>query len=185
MTQIGEIARSDKPWWSRIQRAWWVVAIVAVLVMIGIAVFEKVIEPAPMSYGAFLDQLDAGNVASVTFQGTVIDGRFKRPLDTAMPTGTAQRDNFISRTPDFGDPGLISQLRKQSVTIDVGVPSQWASLFARLPWPMLLFIGAGLIAGLFRLVRGGKLASTSSMSAQPMQRMMGFISGFFGKKDAS
>jgi p-aminobenzoyl-glutamate transporter AbgT len=73
MTQIGEVERSDKPWWSRIHRVWWVVAIVAVLVMIGIAVFEKVIEPAPMSYSAFLDQLDAGNVASVTFQGTAID----------------------------------------------------------------------------------------------------------------
>src|SRR5664279_3753658 len=66
MTQVGETEHLDEPWWSRIPRVWWVVAIVAVLVMLGIAVIEKVGEPAPMPYSTFLDQLDAGNVASVT-----------------------------------------------------------------------------------------------------------------------
>ena len=182
MTQIGETEHPDGPWWSRIRRVWWVVAIVAVLVMIGIAVIEKIGEPAPMPYSTFLDQLDAGNVASIMFQGTAIDGRFKHPLDSAIPTGTAQHDSFRSHVPDFGDPALISQLREQGVRIDVGVPSQWASLFARLPWPMLLFIGAGLIAGLVRLVRGGKSDAGSSKSAQPMHGMIGLVSGLFGKQ---
>lgn len=182
MTQIGGTEHLDRPWWSRIPRAWWVIAIAAVLVMIGIAILEKVGEPAPMPYSTFLDQLDAGNVASITFQGTEIDGRFKHPLDSTIPTGTAQHDSFRSRVPDFGDPALISALRKQSVRIEVGVPSQWASLFARLPWPMLLFIGAGLIAGLVRLVRGGKPDAGSLKSAQPMQSMIGLVSGMFRKQ---
>lgn len=74
MTQIGETEHFAKPWWGRIHRVWWVIAIVVVVMMIGAAIFEKASEPAPMSYGSFLDQLDAGNVASVTFQGTAIDG---------------------------------------------------------------------------------------------------------------
>ena len=182
MTQIGETEHRDGPWWSRIPRVWWVVAIVAVLVMLGIAVIEKVGEPAPMPYSTFLDQLDAGNVASVTFQGTEINGHFKHPLDSENPTGTAHHNSFRSHVPDFGDPTLISELRKQSVRIDVGVPSQWASLFARLPWPMLLFIGAGLIAGLVRLVRGGKSDAGSITSAQPLHGMIGLVSGLFGRR---
>ncbi len=182
MTQVGETEHLDGPWWSRIPRVWWVIAIAAVLVMIGVAIIEKVGAPSPMPYSTFLDQLEAGNVASIAFQGTQIDGRFKHPLDSAIPTGTAQHDSFRSHVPDFGDPALISELRKQSVKIDVGVPSQWASLFARLPWPMRLFIGAGLIAGLVRLVRGGKPDAGSSKSGQPMQGMIGLVSGMFGKQ---
>jgi hypothetical protein len=36
---------------------------------------------APVPYSAFLDQLEAGNIASVTFQGTEIQGQFKKSTD--------------------------------------------------------------------------------------------------------
>jgi hypothetical protein len=161
----------------------WVVAIAAVLALIAVAVIEKVGKPAPMPYSAFLDQLDVGSVASITFQGTEIDGRFKRPLDSAIATGTGQQDTFSSRVPDFGDPTLIPELHKQHVVIDVHLATQWTRLFVGLPWPMLFILGAALIAGLVRLVRGGKAEMGAAMSMHPMHGMVGLVSGLFGKSD--
>jgi hypothetical protein len=76
---------------------WWVIAIAVVLILLVVVILAEAVKPAPMPYGAFLDQLEAGNVASITFQGTEIDGRFKRAVDSAIPTGTVQRDTFSKR----------------------------------------------------------------------------------------
>ncbi len=126
-----------RPWWLR--PPVWFIGIAAALLAV-FAMTEIAGRPAAAPYGAFLDQLDAGNVASVTFQGTEIDGRFKQPLNEAASNGTARADTFRSRVPDFGDPTLIPELRKQHVAIDVTTSTSWTRLFGALPLPMLLFI---------------------------------------------
>jgi len=153
-----------------------------VVILLVVVILAEAVKPAPMSYSAFLDQFEAGNVASITFQGTEIDGRFKHAVDSAIPTGTAQRDTFSSRVQDVGDPTLIPALRKEQVSIDVTAPSLWTSLLGNLPWPMLLILGAILVAGLVRLVRGRKTPSGSAMSMPPMPGMMGLVSGLVGKQ---
>jgi ATP-dependent Zn protease len=159
----------------------WFVGIAVALLFI-FAMFEMSGKPAAISYGAFLDQLEAGNVASVTFQGTQIDGRFKHPLNVTASKGTTPADAFRSHVPDFGDSNLIAELRKQHVAIDVTSPSAWTWPLGHVPWPMLVFIGAGLIAGLVRLVRGGKPGAESTTSAQPMHGIMGLVGGLFGRQ---
>ena len=47
---------------------------------------------------------------------------------------------------------------------------------------MLLFLGAILVAGFVRLVRGRKTQSGSAMSMHPMPGMMGLVSGLVGKQ---
>ncbi|MDA8255637.1 MAG: ATP-dependent metallopeptidase FtsH/Yme1/Tma family protein [Betaproteobacteria bacterium] len=109
---------------------------IAAVLLIVLLVIEQADQPGLTPYSAFLDQLDAGNVASVTFQGTEIGGRYKHPSGSALPSGTnAGRDTFRSRVPDFGDPMLIPELRKQHIVINVSSPSQWSSLLTHLPWP--------------------------------------------------
>jgi ATP-dependent Zn protease len=169
-----------RPWWKR--PPFWFIVIAAVLLLV-VLVIEQTDKPALTPYSAFLDQLDAGNVASVTFQGTQIDGRYKRALDGAPTSGSVQRDTFRSRVPDFGDPTLIPGLRKQHVVINVDSPSQWTSLLARLPWPMLLFLGVAIIAGFVRLMRGGKAQSGSVAPTLPAHGMMGLVSRLFAKRD--
>lgn len=172
-----------RPWWKR--PPVWFIAIAAVLLLIGV---WTEIEPTGQStatpYSAFLDQLEAGNVASVTFHGTQIDGRYKHPLDIASPSGAkARRDTFRSQVPDVGDSTLIPELRKQHVVIDVSSPSQWTSLLAHLPWPMLLFLGVAILAGFVRLMRGGKAPSGSVASTLPAHGMIGLVSRLFAKRD--
>jgi hypothetical protein len=158
----------------------WLVAIAAVLLVI-FAIVEMGGGPAATPYGAFLDQLDAGNVASVTFRGTEIDGRFKHPVGDAVSNGRPQRETFRSQVPDFGDSALIAALHKQRVAIDVTSPPPWMSWLGRLPWPLLVFLGVILVAGLIRLARGGKAHTGPAMPMHPMQGMLGLVSGLFGK----
>jgi cell division protease FtsH len=169
-----------RPLWKR--PPFWFIIIAAVLALgIGIAMEESA-RRAPMPYGAFLDQVEAGNIASVTFRGTQIDGSLKHALADAASNGTAQGNTFRSHVPDFGDPTLLAELRKQHVVIDVASSSSWTRLFAGLPLPMLLFIGVALIAGLIRYLRGGKAQSGAAIPTHPMQGMIGLVSGLFGKR---
>jgi ATP-dependent Zn protease len=168
-----------RPWWKR--PPVWFIAI-AVVVLVSVAIIEQTDKPAPMPYGTFLDQVEAGKIAIVSFEGTEIVGRFKYSLDNSPSKGTAQGDSFRSRVPDFGDPALIPALRKQHVAIDVTSPSAWIWLLGRVPWPMLIFVGAVLIAGFVRLVRGGKTPSASAASTLPTHGMMGLISGLFARQ---
>ena len=155
----------------------WFIAIAAVLLLIGVGIEIRTGgRVAPMAYGAFLDQVDAGAIASVTIQGTEIRGRFKQPPNS-LP-----REPFDTRVPDFGDITLIPELRKQHVAIEVNAPSPWTSVLAHLPWPMLVILGVALVAGAIRLARGGTGRSGSSAS-MPSHGVMGLVSGLLAKQD--
>jgi hypothetical protein len=173
------IGHCDRPWWKRPPT--WFIAIVALLLLI-FAVVEIDGRAPAMPYGTFLDQLGAGNVASVTFQGTEISGRFKHPVGETKSGGAAQRDAFHSRIPDFGDPALIPELRKQRVVIDVATPSPWAWLLGRVPWPMLVILVVVLLAGVVRMVRGGRVGPGSTAPGMPAHPMISLLSGLFAKQ---
>lgn len=168
----------QRPWWKR--PPVWLLAVVVLGALVYL-VAKEAGGPAPMPYGAFFDQLEAGNVASATFKGTEIDGRFKHPLSEGLPTGTSQHDRFRSRVPDFGDPGLIPELRKEHVVIDVSAPSQWTSLLARVPWPLFLFLAVALIVAVVRIVRGPKAGSGAAMPMRPGAGIIGLVSNLFAK----
>jgi len=175
---MAQASHCGRPWYMR--PPVWILGIV----LLGLAAFGivEMIGTAPVTpYGAFLDQLEAGNVASVTFRGTQIDGHFKNPISNASANG-AQQTAFRSRVPDFGDPSLLAELRKQHVVIDVVASSNWVSLVGRLPWPMVIFFAFILIAGFARLVRGGRASSGSEMQ-MPMHGLIGMVSGLFAKQN--
>lgn len=181
MTDIAQHKHCTRPWYMR-PPVWVLGAIIVGLIVFGIV--ESVGGPAATPYGSFLDQLDAGNVASVTFKGSEIDGRFKHPPSVAAANDSAQADTFRSRVPDFGDTSLIPELRKQHVAIDVASSSSsWTRVLAGIPLPMLLFLGFIVVAATVRFVRGGKAQPGTAMPMHPMQGMIGLVSGLFGKQD--
>lgn len=181
MTDAVQHPHCTRAWYMR-PPVWFIGA--AVAAVLAFVIIEQTGGSTATPYGAFLDQLDAGNVASVTFQGMEISGRFKHPVIVTTSNSAKQNETFRSRVPDFGDSSLITQLRKQHVAIDVGSASQWTSWIGRLPWPMVIILGAVLIAALVRLLRGGKSPTVPTMSMHPMGGMMGLVSSLFGKQPA-
>ena len=179
MTEIA--VHCDRPWWKRPPT--WFIAIAALLILI-FAVVEMDGRAPVTPYGVFLDQLAAGNVASVTFQGTEINGRFKRPVAETGAGGAPARDVFHSRVPDFGDATLIAELRRQQVAIDVTAPSPWTWLLGRVPWPMVAILAVMLVAGLTRMLRGGPPVLGSAAAGIPAHGMgpIGLLTGLFGKE---
>jgi FtsH-like protein len=175
MTRTNGMEAARRPAWWRTSKIWWLIAILAVLTLLIVVVMAKAGGPAPLPYSTFLDQLEAGNVASVTFQGTAINGRFNHPLDSTHP------DTFSSRVPDFGDATLIPELRRQHVVINVTSSWDWTSLLTHLPWPMVLVLGVAVVAGLVGLLRGGKTPSGSMTGMHPMQAIMAPVMGLFAK----
>jgi ATP-dependent Zn protease len=169
--------RCTKAWYLR-PPVWIAAIIVVALAVFGLVEVNK--GPTAISYSDFLDQLDAGNVGTVTFAGTQIDGKFKRPIREKAANNAEPEATFRSQAPAFGDPSLLPELRQQHVFIDVVSSSSWLSWFGRLPWPMVLIIVALLIAGLVKLARGDKATTVSALQSHPM---MAAVTGVFGKKE--
>ncbi|MCX7149545.1 MAG: hypothetical protein NTY05_09075 [Rhodocyclales bacterium] len=169
----------QRPWWKR-PPVWFIG--IAVLLLVGFGI-EHIDKQALTPYSAFLDQVEADNVASVAFHGTQIEGQYKPPVAGAPSRGQVQQDTFSSRVPDFGDATLIPELRKHHVVIEVSSPSPWTSLLSHLPWPMLLILGVAILAGFVRLMRGGKMDAGSAASAMPAHGPMGLVSSLFAKPD--
>jgi FtsH Extracellular len=189
MADIAQHQHCTRPWYMR--PPVWLLGLVVVVGLIVFAVARSSGGPTVIPYSSFLDQLDAGNVASVIFQGTQIDGRFKKAPANVASNGSAQQDVFRSRVPEFGDPSLLPALRNGHVAIAVA-SSQWvgtgvAAIFGVigafiLAKPMLLVIAAAFIAGLVRVARGGKMDVRSILSMVPMFRS---VSGHNGKQEQS
>jgi hypothetical protein len=120
----------------------------------------------------------------VTFEGNEISGRFKSPIGDASESGAVQRGAFRSRIPDFGDPALIPELRKQRVTIDVATPSPWTWLLGRVPWPMLVIVGVMLVAALARMLRGGPMLPGPGGRPMPAHGMgpFGLLASLFARE---
>ena len=173
MTDVAQLQR-PRPWYKR-PIVWIVCVVLAALAVYGIVEMRG--SPAMIRYSDFLEQLDAHNIASVTFAGTQIDGHFKQPVAGTSAANAASPTVFRSRVPDIGDPTLLPELRKERVAFGVA-SSQWFGIGATtilgvlvaflVAKPMLLIIAAAFIAGLVRVARGGKMEVKSILSMVPM-----------------
>jgi len=65
-------------------------------------------------------------------------------------------------------------------TIPVALPATF-TLLGRVPWPMLILVGAVLVAGFVKFLRGGK-APPGPAASIPPHGMIGLVSGLFAKR---
>jgi cell division protease FtsH len=139
---------------------WW--TIFAVLLAWNLLTFLAPRGPATitLSYSQFLDQVNAGNVQSVTISGQAVEGRLKKaipvPGATPVPAATPGQktqppasDRFSTTLPMTNDPALLPLLEKEGVDISAVDTSNGSWLITLLAnaLPLLLLVGLMLFMG--------------------------------------
>src|SRR5436190_5333052 len=93
-----------------------------------------------ISYNTFLDQVDAGNVVTITSTGEAIIGTVKSPVKDSSGTSSTK---FQTQRPSFANDDLETALRQHNVTINAKDPNPpvplWVTLLSSFG-PALLFV---------------------------------------------
>lgn len=139
-----------------VQWFWWILA--AILLIWNIFSFMPKSKPEiNIPYSQFLNQVSAGNIASVQISGSEITGKFVNPFPSPLPTLAPSQTvdpkstpapptlytDFVTAFPDVqGDPNFISLLEKNNVVVNVSPPpNPIISLLLSSILPLLLFMG--------------------------------------------
>jgi cell division protease FtsH len=114
-----------------------------------------------IEYGVFLDQLETGTVAEVDIQGSVLQGKFAKPVPLQLAEGAAAGPvtSFTTRLPAFQGEALIGKLREHKVRINIQKPAE-ESLFARLlvgilPWVLIVGVWVFIMRRASKGIGGG------------------------------
>jgi cell division protease FtsH len=99
-----------------------------------------------ISYSQFRNEVEAGNVETVTVSGERISGELSSPVTRTLDDGNElEVSNFVTFLPTFGDEGLFALLQQNNVEV-ITEPAQtitWWSVLSSL-LPFLLLIGIAL-----------------------------------------
>jgi cell division protease FtsH len=117
---------------------------------------------AQISYSEFREQVQSGNVSTITVQGEEINGVFEQPVEQQDAAGqTITLEEFRTIIPSFGDDNLLNLLESNHVIVETqaGENFSWTNLlFSILPF---LFLGA--VAFFFLRQMGGQRSNLMSV----------------------
>ncbi len=135
---------------------WWILAI-ALLIWNIISFLPKSRPEVNIPYSQFINQVNAGNIASVQISGSEITGKFVNPFPGSLPTLAPSQTvdpkltptpptlytDFVTTFPDVqGDPNFMALLEKYKVVVNVSPPpNPIISLLLSSVLPLLLFVG--------------------------------------------
>jgi cell division protease FtsH len=141
---------------ARIGPSWWILALV-LLIWNLVTLLPRGQPEATIPYTTFVEQVRAGNVASIRADGGQITGQFVHPIHwppssqgaapNAKPAAGAPPAgvyaSFLTHFPEtLGDPNLISLLEAKHVAVTVAPPpNPLLSLLLTSALPALLFVG--------------------------------------------
>ena len=96
-----------------------------------------------INYSQFMEQLNSGNIRSVSIQKDLLSGELITAVSVTMPgeKKTAQVKYFQTNLPSFQGEGLLSQLKEKKVIITIEPPEQgsvWQLLIGVLPWVLII-----------------------------------------------
>ena len=95
----------------------------------------------------FLDQVNAGNVSSISSKGTTIQGNFRTAVRYPTNSTVVPTSLFVTEIPEFANNNaLLAQLQAKGVVINATAPSSGTSVFVTV---LLSFGPALLLVGLF------------------------------------
>lgn len=111
----------------------------------GMAEREGASQKSGISYTEFMNQLDEGNIRSVTIKGRQIDGEFNMTVPVKAPERQEPVDaiGFTTTLPEFQNGDIMTELADRGVTISVE-PSDggifWQMAVMLLPWVIIIGI---------------------------------------------
>jgi cell division protease FtsH len=124
---------------------WWLVGAFLVVNWIVMSVLMGPPERTQVSYTFFTEQVDAGNVQTVTSTAETIQGDLEQATDYPPGAEEATRvDLFTTQRPSFATDDLLGTLEAQGVTVNANPPDAAAPLWQRLLLgfaPTLLLVG--------------------------------------------
>ncbi len=100
----------------------------------------------PITYSQFFEQLQAGNIQSVTIKELRVSGTFVKEATIPDPhgKGTLTVKNFYTFLPSFQGDDLVTQLREKNVLITVEPAEKssflWQLFVGVLPWVLIIGI---------------------------------------------
>ncbi|RJQ16122.1 MAG: ATP-dependent metallopeptidase FtsH/Yme1/Tma family protein [Nitrospiraceae bacterium] len=99
-----------------------------------------------ISYSRFIEQLNAGNIHSVTIKNLEVKGEFREKINIKVPDVTEEQPakNFQTFLPSFQGEDLLKDLREKGAIINVE-PSErlspfWQFIVGLLPWVLIIGI---------------------------------------------
>ncbi|VAX27419.1 Cell division protein FtsH [hydrothermal vent metagenome] len=120
--------------------------IVVFLLFWGQFYHPEVPEQYEVSYSRFIEQLNAGNIKSVTIKDLQVSGEFVKGIKISLPgkKEAAEAKYFRTFLPSFQGEGLLSELENKRVVINVKPPEE-VSFFGKfllgvLPWVLIIGI---------------------------------------------
>lgn len=134
----------DKTVWQQ-----WRIAAVFFLVLVLLYIwgqyFAKPGEPRyEISYSSFIEQLDQGNVKSVTIKKLLLTGELVKAT-SVTPSGAdkpVQVRQFQTYLPSFQGEDLLATLKEKNVSVNVLAPESesalWTVVAAILPWALII-----------------------------------------------
>jgi cell division protease FtsH len=143
------MAEEKKDITQRFKSPQWRVAITILLVFLLFYLWSQFFNPEaprrqPVSYSQFIEQLDAGNIKSVTIKNLQVNGEFIKEVNIQLPgekKPIAVKD-FQTFLPSFQGEGLIKKLEEKNVAIDVEPAEKgsilWQILIGVLPWVLII-----------------------------------------------
>lgn len=114
-----------------------------------------------INYSKFLEQLDAGNIKSVTMKKLEVSGEFIKDIDI-LPPGQKKAipaKEFRTFLPSFQGEGLLSKLEEKHVVINVEPPEEksliWQFIIGFLPWVLIIGVWFFIMRRAQQQVQGG------------------------------
>jgi cell division protease FtsH len=127
-----------------------------ILILISITVFQYYArgkkEVLPVSYTLFMEELEKGNIKTVTLVEKDVEGEFAQSITHTDGKVTKQYQKFKLHLP-FDDPELLKKMEEKKVEIKAEAPStNWSGIIlTSLPWILIIVFWFFL----FRQMQGG------------------------------
>ncbi|HET6515457.1 MAG TPA: ATP-dependent zinc metalloprotease FtsH [Thermodesulfovibrionales bacterium] len=130
----------------RTQWRWFAAALIMIVLLYFWGHFFSAGGPAqyPITYSQFLEQLDAGNIKSVSIKKLRVTGEFRNETEILLPDQKkpVKVKSFLTSLPSFQGDSILSKLREKNVTISIEPAEQesvlWQIMIGVLPWVLII-----------------------------------------------